>query len=1101
MFNKQTKVLLIALLVFMQSMYGISFSTKVGATAITEGILDSVSMAVYNSAGQVVTDNVYEQGAKVKLDYTWSLPNGHVYRAGDTYSFTLPQQFLLFNDVTGNLTMGDDQVGTFHVDRDSHLVVITFNNFIESHDNVKGTLTFNTQFNKSQITGSTTQIIKIPINSGEQVFTLTFKPTVPSTISKTGTAKGFNAKQIDWTVDVNKSLDVIQGAVVTDPMPAGLAVPVTVAVYDLDVHLDGTMVQGGLLDSSKYTVSTEGNALSLHFTDSPIVSAYRIQYSTPIVDSTKGSFVNTATLAGSNKTPVQASATVAVQHGNPLDKTSTEYISTTQTIRWAIKYNYNEGTIAQEAASLTDLYNDTQDLVPGSLKVFPVTFNSAGGEVLGSELPASEYTLTPLEAQAKKGFKLLFNNDISSAYTIIYQTKANTPVIDNATITNQVTSGSGIVKTATKPIIQVAIVKTVGAVDYVAQTVGWNLTINGDSQEMSHVILNDTFPNKGLRLLPDSLVIKKGATILDPTEYTVDSSVALDEGLKITFANTLTSPITISYKTEFNLDWIQPAGSINYFLNSAKINWIDRSEVAQSKTVMAKFEPRDEVKNNGFKNGTYDLNSKQITWNVGFNYNGKTLEAAMLEDFLESNQKLVDSSNGSVTFNVYHMNVQANGATTIGSTVDRLSYDYHVDANNKLVVTFKQPISGPYYLVFKTSLEGQLLNSTVKNTAKLFDGDKPVSNDLTASVPIPHGGEYVSKEGLQSGDKINWKITINRGQSTVFDAAILDTPTVNQVLLPDSFHLFATTGDLIKGAELTKDRDYTVTFQTYGDGKQTFELRFANEIRSAYILEYQSLIAANDKDTVSNKVSFSGNNEITVTKETVQDILVGVSSGSGTGSGVRGALSVKKVDAADRNLLLGGATFELYRKSGETKYLIRTVTTNATGTADFTGLLAGEYVVKETISPAGYVLNSIERPITLHSAENLVITVTNERSNETGPSAPPGPSGHGSRSESSPTPSASPIPKPSVKPAPTVSPSPSPSPSPKPSTGPTPSASPEPTAPVIPVKDDNDAGGNQPGNHAETLPVTGESSHTFVKLAGLALILSGFLLRRRWRKP
>lgn len=1095
MFNKQTKALLIALLVFMQSMYGISFSTKVGATAIKEGILDSVSMAVYNSAGQVVTDNVYEQGAKVKLDYTWSLPNG--YSAGDTYSFTLPQQFLLFNDVTGSLTMGDDQVGTFHVDRDSHQVVITFNDFIESHDNVKGTLTFNTQFNKSQITGSTTQIIKIPINSGEQVFTLTFKPTVPSTISKTGTAKGFNAKQIDWTVDVNKSLDVIQGAVVTDPMPAGLAVPVTVAVYDLDVHLDGSMVQGGLVDSSKYTVSTEGNTLSLHFTESPIISAYRIQYSTPIVDTSKGSFVNTATLAGSNKTPVQASATVAVQHGNPLDKTSTEYISSTQTIRWAIKYNYNEGTIAQEAASLTDLYNDTQDLVPGSLKVFPVTFNSAGGEVLGSEVPNSEYTLTPLEVQAKNGFKLQFNNDISSAYTIIYQTRANTPVIDNETITNQVTSGSGIVKTKEQPIIQVAIVKTVGAVDYVAQTVEWNLTINGDSQQMSHVVLNDTFPNKGLRLLPDSLVIKKGTAILDPTEYTVDSSVAPDEGLKITFMNMLTSPITISYKTKFNLDWIQPAGSTTDFNNSAQVNWLDRYEAEQTKTVTTKFIPRDEMKNNGLKDGSYEVSSKKITWTVGFNYNKKTLEEAVVEDLLESNQKLVEGSNGSVTIDVYNMNILPNGTPSLGSKADSLSYDYHVDANNKLFVTFKQPISGPYYLVFKTSLEGQLLTSTVKNTAKLFDGDKPVSNDLTASVPIPHGGEYVSKEGLQSGDKINWKITINRGQSTVFDAAILDTPTVNQILLPDSFHLFATTGDLIKGAELTKDRDYTVTFQTYGDGKMTFELRFANEIRSAYILEYQSLIAANDKDTVSNKVSFSGNNEITVTKETVQDIVVGVSSGSGTGSGVRGALSVKKVDATDRNLQLGGATFELYRKSGETKYLIRTMTTNATGTADFTGLLAGEYVVKETKSPAGYVLNSIERPITLHSAENLIMTVTNERSTETGPS------GHSSRSESSPTPSASPIPKPSVTPAPSVSPIPSPGPSvkPKPSTGPTPSGSPEPTAPVIPVKDVNDAGGNQPGNQAETLPVTGESSHTFVKLAGLALILSGFLLRRRWRKP
>ncbi|WP_161407608.1 LPXTG cell wall anchor domain-containing protein [Paenibacillus silvestris] len=1114
MLKKELKLLLVILLVFMQCLYAVGVSTKASATEISDNILESVTMVVYDSAGQIVTGNVYDQGAKVKLDYTWSLPDGHSYRAGDTYTFMLPEQFLLFNNVGGTLTTGDDQVGTFQVNKDSRQVIITFNNFIESHDNVRGTLSINTLFNKSRITGSTTQIITIPIHSGEQVFTLVFRPDVPSTISKAGMANGFNAKQIDWTVDVNKSMDSISQAVVTDPIPSGLDVPLTVAVYDLDVKLDGTMVQGGLVDSSKYTMSTDGRDLSIHFTNSPILSAYRIQYTTSINDQSKGPFVNTATLSGSNKTAVEASATVEVKHGIPLDKISpdSEYNPSTQTIGWTIKYNYNEVTIAKEQATLADLFNDTQALVSDSMHVYPVTFNSSGDETLGVELPATEYTLTTLSQPSKNGFKLEFNHDITSAYKIIYKTKASSPVINNATISNQVTSGSGTVKTITRPIIQGVLAKTFGAVDYGAHTVVWNIKINEDSQELRNVVVADTFPNKGLHFIPGTLVIKHGDTILDATEYTVDGPVSPGEGFKITFANTLTKPTLITYKAEFNLDWIQSENSTTEFPNRVKLDWTYRSEVAYTKTVTTTFVPKDEVKNNGFKNGTYDLNSKQITWNIGFNYNSKPLEAAVLEDLLESNQKLVESSDGSITFNVYRMKVLANGVTTIGSIVDRLSYDYHVDANNKLILAFKQPISEPYYVVFKTSGLGLLINqSTVNNTAKLFDADKPVSKDLTASVNIPHGGEYVSKKGLQNGDKINWTITINQGQSTLSDAALIDTPTVNQLLLLDTFHLFKTivdtSGNVTKGVELTKEVDYTLVVNTDTSGKQTFRLQFVNPINSAYILEYQSLIVANDKDTVSNKVSLSGKNVTTITTETEQNVIVGVSSGSGTGSGVRGSLTVKKVDASNNTVLLKGATFDLYRKTDRTLDRIGTVTTNENGIANFTGLLKGNYVVKESAAPAGYALDAAkEYPVSLNSGENYLITVTNTKATDpptSTPSNPPTstptnpPDNDTSTNDPDPTPSASTSPKPSVSPTPSSSPSPgpssspspglTPSPTPVPSNGPAPSVSPEPTT-------------TAEGQQQETLPVTGESSHTAVKIAGVALILLGFLLRRRWRK-
>ncbi|NEW07736.1 LPXTG cell wall anchor domain-containing protein [Paenibacillus sp. SYP-B3998] len=1058
MLKKKTSSLLIALLVFMQSLYGFSFLTPANAaTTISGNIIDSVYMAVYNNAGQVVTGNVYEQGSKVQLDYTWSLPNNHGYHNGDVFTFTLPQEFLLFNNISGPLVIDDEDVGTFSVNVANHQVLMTFNNYIESHNNVHGILTFKTEFDKTKIIGSTKQIIKIPINSGEQVFTLNFKPNVTSTIGKSGVPQGFNAKNIDWTVDVNKALDSVQNAVVTDPIPSGLSVPVTVAVYDLDVNLNGTVNQGALVDPSKYAVETTGNVLKVSFNDSPIVTAYRIQFTTPVTDVDKVSFVNKATFEGGNKAPVDASATVSVQHGSALDKTSTAYDPSTQTIEWAIKYNYNEKTIAQAAAVLTDLFNDSQELVAGSVHVFPVTLDSAGVETLGSELSNSQYTVSTASAPNQKGFKLQFGNTISSAYKITYQTKANNRVINDETITNKITSGSSNTGTGTQVINQVVIVKSVGAADYQAKTVAWKIAINGDSKQMSNVVLTDTFPNKGLHFIPSSLVVNEGSAPMSTSDYSVDNTTPIDQGFKITFNKTLTGPVTISYKTEFNNDWIVTAGITN-FDNSAKIDWTEGSPAG--KTDSATFVPRNEVKNNGFKSGSYNAVSKQLTWTVGVNYNSKTLAGALVEDVLESNQKLVDNS-----LVLRNMNIPANGDPSQGSVVDNTYYNYTVTSDNKLVVKFLKPISAPYYIVFNTSLEGKLIDNKVNNTAKLLDGVNPVSNHLTASVNIPQGGEYVNKKGTQSGDKIDWTININRGQSTVSGAKIVDTPTGNQLLLPNTFHLFATTvatnGNVSKGSELIKGTDFTLEIKTDDNGKQTFELNFLKEIDTAYILEYQSLIVANNGDTVSNKVSFSGSNVTTVTKDTVEDVIVGVSSGSGTGSGVRGSLTVKKVDSADSALLLSGATFELYRKTGSTKLLINTLTTDSTGTVVFKKLLAGDYVVKETSAPSGYVLDSNERSVTINSTAGFNLNVTNFKVVTPSPTPSVTPPVTPSPSPSvtpSPSPSVTPSPSPSVTPAPTSTPSettspstsPTPSATPSPSTSPTPSATPSPSTSPTP---------------------------------------------------
>lgn len=498
---------------------------------------------------------------------------------------------------------------------------------------------------------------------------------------------------------------------------------------------------------------------------------------------------------------------------------------------------------------------------------------------------------------------------------------------------------------------------------------------------------------------------------------------------------------------------------------------------------------------------------------------------------------------------VYTMNIAKNGDPTKGAEVNPNKYTYSINSDNELKVIFTDKINSAFYIEFNTSLEGQIIGSTIENKANLYDGAKVVSKDLTASVKIPFGEDYVLKDGTQNGDKMDWSLQINRGQSTVKDALVKDTPSANQILLQNSFHLYPTAvavnGDITKsGPELIQGIDYSVVITTDADGKQSFELSFAKEISRAYILEYQSLIVANTGDKVINTVHFSGFNGSEIRKETSKEIIVGVSSGSGTVSGVRGTLNIKKLDAEDNLKALGDATFALYRLNGAERVLINSLTTDAEGTTTFNKIWLGSYVLVETAAPNGYVLDTSEHPVEIRSSSAIQLVITNQKAVEPTPTATP-----------EPTDAPTTTPEPTVTPAPSTTPAPTASPSPEvtaaPTTIPTSSTSggsvvPTSTSSPVPGVIINDpAVPAGPGNAADLgsatstdegtpeqeiteeiplgevdiddeevpkgtvnnstsgapqLPKTGENSPLPLYLSGIGLIAIGFVLNRVFRR-
>ncbi len=939
--------------------------------ANSQSILTNVTIVdANNNVIDMVKNPDYqiEAGAPVSLIYQWQLPDNGSYKAGSTFEFDIPSAFKLYNDINNvPLSFDGDSVGSFNVTTKGH-VTMTFNKFVEEHSQIGGMLQVNTEFSKEILTGSTEVKIPFPINGADQVIVVFIKPQKGTAISKKGEVQ--KNQQVNWTVDVNTNLKHVQNGVLTDPIPAGLTLdPNSIHVYELNVNVDGSTKVGQEITSG-YQLTTNPADFKITF-DQSIRSAYRVTYSTSVDKGTQTSYTNTATLT-SDVESVKASATVSVKRGEFLSKNVVGYDDKTRTISWAINYNMNEQPISQAKALLKDRFNGTQQFLQNTFKVVNVTTGTTMVE-------GTDYTLTPVtNDKGTNGFDLQFNSDITSGYTITYQTQATGRVYTDEKVINKVTS-DGTSEQAGQNLQSTIFVKTLADANYSSKIATWKLVVNRDGYTMSNVAINDYFTNGGLEFLPSTLVIRKADGSKLPTAaYTVTTSNA-KSGFDIKFAQDVTEQLTIQYGTTFNNDWKIDKTKPEFY-NGAKLTWTENG-TPRSQTTEARFWPDNMTVNNGSKEGVYNATTKEITWTIKANYNKKELPNAVITDTLESGQTYVPGS-----LEVNNLNILGwwNG-TSKGSTVDPSAYTFTAptaENTNVLKLAFNNTIKTPYWITFKTTLENQVIESNIHNEAVLRSG-----NDYypwAAVVQIPKGGEYVSKTGTQDGDKINWTVYINRGQSYVENAKIIDTPTTNQMLSASSFHLFAanvaSNGGLAKGNELVKDTDYKLAFFA-GDAPR-FELTFLKPISSAFILEYSSMITASDREKVSNSVAFTGNGIKTGTLVTQEEIEVRTSSGSGTGSGVVGKLSVQKVDKDDKSLPLEDATFKL-QDVAQAKPAIE-LTTDAQGQVMYTNLLYGKYTLQEIKAPAGYVLDPTIHNVTIDATTQkkgnmLSMTITNEK--------------------------------------------------------------------------------------------------------------------------
>ncbi|KPN12685.1 adhesin [Bacillus australimaris] len=915
---------------------------------IQENILTDAQLIFEDQEGNSVDKP--DINSLISINYVWAIPNGHSYNGGDEFHFKVPEELVIYEKID-RLEMKFNQatIGYFSVDESGN-ASIEFTDFIKQYSNIHGTIQVWTQLDQQTVITEEKEVIITPIEGKDTVsIPIQYIPNGPNVSKKGEPNRSYNAETIQWTVDFNMDLDDVKQAKLLDPIQEGQALKKdSIKLYRVDTKLNGETSLGQLLDENHYTIgqTADGQDFTIEFKDD-VHLAYRLMYETDITNQDQSAFRNKASLVSGDKVISSAEGTVNVTRGSPLNKKAAHYDPVTQTITWEIRYNYNEKTLAQKDALLEDFFNGTQALISDSIQVKEVTIDQNGNEA-GSKA-FENYVVQPQKKDEQNGFTLQFNQDIQSAYLITYQTKATERIFEAEEIINTVTAGKES-KQAKQRIDQQILTKNHGTPNYKNKTIPWRITFNKDQQTMNNLILKDTFTNEGLTLQKDSLKVTTGNSVLEEgTDYLI---VEHENGFDIQFTKEIKTEHTVTYTTAFDYEKRADKDQKN-LRNHVKLEWVNEDGKDLTKENQSVFTPDTYTQSNGFKNGTYDAKKKEITWNIGVNYNLKQLEEARIEDFIQGNQRLLKDS-----ITVYSLDLQGgeNGAEE-KEVLAKEYYDIKFLENEKgetgFEVIFKKAIDSPYKITYQTSVEGMdLVQKTYENKATLYDGQTKES-DVNAVVSIPNGGKYTSKSGNQQGKVIDWKVNINFGQSTVQDATIIDHPSNNQAIIENSFHLYSTTidekGQVTKEKELEKGKDYELDLEFDPD---SFQIKFKDEITRPYILEYQSLILDKVGSTLQNEVTFRGENVKEIKKESEASIVVKRTAGMGDGTGAIGALTVKKVDASTGKALKG-ASFSL--TDAASGIVIGTKTTAEEGSIRFDRLLYGDYIVTEEKAPDGYM--------------------------------------------------------------------------------------------------------------------------------------------------
>ncbi|MFD2706958.1 SpaA isopeptide-forming pilin-related protein [Salibacterium lacus] len=950
--------------------------------------LDSFNMMT--DEGEDVLENGIDSDSEYEAQYQFSFGSDHSYGEGTTLTFNVPEEFEVYEQITEvPISFGEQEIGSFTVTEGGE-VTVTFTDNIEGNS-VDWNIKFQSGISSDQEVNKNNEIEVTPIEGGDPIFVPVNLGDVNTEMSKTGEASSnYNADTADWTVRFNKSRAEITNPVFKDTLGDNMSLQEdTLQVNYLNLNADGTWSIGDAVNVSSPV--NENGEIEMNL-GADTSRAYQVTYTTNLEGQNATEYENNATLSGNSGAIEEKSGTVTTKRGKPLEKVSSNYDSSTQTIEWTIRYNYNQQDIPANEASISDTLshegNTDNFVMPDNVTVEQVDSfdNSDGSAAETTEVSSYKYSSDTTSFNLDLA-GLTEDDTVSDAYKITYTTEASDRVINSKTVTNSVSSNySGHTEgdEATVGVEQGIIGKSNPDenVNYQNKTVDWTITLNKDDRTMTAPTITDTMQG-GFTLQEDSIEVSG----YDDNQYslTTDSSsftIKFNDGV------TVNQNTTIEYTTDFEFN----PGNNESFENDANVKWSGGNQ-----SVSREFNPNNNTKDNGFKNGSYNAENQTITWNIGVNYDTRSLNNVEVTDTVKGNQQLQEG-----TIEVYNVDPGVTSVDEISkkpvATLDSGDIDINASEDEFTADFGEREITDFYLITYKTSLDGlNYVQDTYSNDVTVTTNDTEHFN-TTATEDINYGGGYAAKSGNQPEDSkiVDWKVVVNGAQADINNVQVEDSLTGPQMLLTDTIKVYNTNvaadGTVTKDSEITEDE----TYEMLSESEAGFKLDFIgdkNNISSPYIIEYQSYIQTNQETELTNDLTVSGEEVEEDSNNSGTSVQTRWSSGEGSGSigdgsGDPATLTINKQDVGteENNPATGGpingVEFTLIDPDSGVE-LMSGVTgegENQDGQIVFNDVVQGTYELREDSAPERYKESDSPRTINVEGTEQS-ITIENELKN------------------------------------------------------------------------------------------------------------------------
>jgi len=971
----------------------------------------------------------------IKIHFDWSLADTEEIRAGDYYTYQLPEYFAIHNTVSGELTRsGGQSIGTFTLALDGTLTV-TFNEAAQTLSNRLGTIDLITELSVSTVTEEVTIHTGIYDEDGHEI--IITLPIYEVDIIKTGNVT--SSGSVVWEIIFNQTSRELHDVVITDKMPQGLSYSTSTG-YLYDEATEEWVRTDGL-----YTFNSVNNTFTFNQT---VNQPVRIVINSAVTDPTASSFKNTATINGSDFTEKTAEATVTYDEQSEY-KRFKGYDQETKRASWEISVTLDkdQAKVLDQTYSGTASENALHFFVPETLVITDKD---------GNQVPSADWSFDSTYEVQKDNEIVRFGITFAKAgyYKIQYDTQlyesvlADTRIYNYASVRdNQNTSltGSGTV-TPTKTI---GVVKTAGTKDYETKTVAWKIDANTNQKKVSDLIIEDRYQlisganSSALALLADTLVVTaSGVTeplVLD-TDYTLEliketktltdgTTKELETGFRIKLQGayqTTSATITVNFKTSFDIvqQGTLPGSSTGRFSNAAFVHYKDEAgntftEASETNTWMDTNWLKNALKYGLFIGEGEDVataiktvfnrdlgtifdeqtaSSDQVYWMGLFNtYKEKINKDAVITDQLQEGQTLKDLALYTVTVTGYTTQVRA----LKEQLVENEDYIYTYDPDTKKVtITLLKETSETLAVFLATEAAEEVF--TYKNTITLTDNDTTLTAD--GQVDKSAKTDWLMKNGSQNADNnrlIDWEIMINADSRKIHNAVVTDTINYNQhtflrdandAVIVDVYEAVLNNGTWEKGEKVTfTNEDNPKITSDVVAGTQSLVIAFEEMIDKPYFIVYQTQLDPGilNNERVANSVNLTGSEiEIhTVTKE----ITIKSTDGSGTSSGTNGSLTIVKYDAdgTKERGIDEEAVFQLSRKNAQNTYEVilsnlvvknNQIMENGNAIDRIDNLRYGDYMIQEITAPEGYERDATQYTFTISDKQvNYVFELANKR--------------------------------------------------------------------------------------------------------------------------